>query len=49
MVGSYKGFNAKKGTQGVGKAANQAVVLSMFLVFIEEVIIVQTANWIRYF
>jgi phospholipid/cholesterol/gamma-HCH transport system permease protein len=49
MVGSYKGFNAKKGTQGVGKAANQAVVLSMFLVFVEEIIIVQTANWIRYF
>jgi phospholipid/cholesterol/gamma-HCH transport system permease protein len=31
----------------VGKAANQAVVLAMFLIFIEEVIIVQIANWIR--
>lgn len=49
IVGCYKGYNAMNGTQGVGKAANQAVVLAMFLVFIEEIIIVQTANWIRYY
>ncbi|MEI6141450.1 MAG: ABC transporter permease, partial [Mariniphaga sp.] len=49
IVGCYKGFNASQGTRGVGKAANQAVVLAMFLIFIEEVIIVQIANWIRYF
>lgn len=49
MVGSYKGYNASNGTQGVGKAANQAVVLAMFLVFIEEIVIVQMSNWIRYF
>ncbi|HCT64360.1 MAG TPA: ABC transporter permease [Lachnospiraceae bacterium] len=49
IVGTYKGFNATLGTRGVGKAANQAVVLAMFLIFIEEIIIVQIANWIRYF
>jgi len=49
LVGCYKGFNATQGTRGVGKAANQAVVLAMFLIFIEEIIIVQMANWIRYF
>ncbi len=49
MVGSYKGYNAAKGTQGVGKAANAAVVLSMFLIFVEEMIIVQISNWIRYY
>lgn len=49
IVGAYKGFNASQGTRGVGKAANQAVVLSMFLIFIEELVIVQIANWIRYF
>ncbi len=49
MVGCYKGYHATQGTQGVGKAANQAVVLSMFLVFIEEIVIVQVSNWIRYF
>lgn len=47
MVGSYKGYNASQGTQGVGIAANSAVVLSMFLIFIEELIIVQISNWIR--
>jgi phospholipid/cholesterol/gamma-HCH transport system permease protein len=49
IVGCYKGFNATQGTRGVGRAANQAVVLAMFLIFIEEVIIVQIANWIRFF
>jgi phospholipid/cholesterol/gamma-HCH transport system permease protein len=47
MVGSYKGYNAAKGTQGVGKAANAAVVLSMFLIFVEELVIVQISNWLR--
>lgn len=47
IVGSYKGFNAKNGTTGVGHAANSAVVTSMFLIFIEEIIIVQISNYIR--
>lgn len=49
IIGCYKGYNAIGGTQGVGRAANEAVVLSMFLVFVEEIVIVQVANWIRYF
>lgn len=49
IVGTYKGYNASQGTRGVGRAANQAVVLAMFLIFIEEVIIVQVSNWIRFF
>jgi phospholipid/cholesterol/gamma-HCH transport system permease protein len=47
IIGCYKGFHAQQGTRGVGKAANQAVVLSMFLVFLEEVVIVQISNWMR--
>ena len=47
VVGCYKGYNASQGTEGVGRAANSSVVLSMFLIFIEEVLIVQVANWIR--
>lgn len=47
IVGSYKGFNASNGTTGVGHAANSAVVTSMFLIFIEEIIIVQITNFIR--
>ncbi|MDP4284996.1 MAG: ABC transporter permease [Bacteroidota bacterium] len=47
IVGCYKGFNATNGTEGVGKAANASVVLSMFLIFIEEILIVQLTNSIR--
>lgn len=47
MVGCYKGYNATQGTRGVGRAANEAVVVAMFLVFVEEVTIVQIANWVR--
>ena len=49
IVGTYKGFNATQGTRGVGKAANQAVVMAMFLIFMEEMLIVQVSNWLRYF
>ncbi|MDE3236286.1 MAG: ABC transporter permease [Bacteroidota bacterium] len=47
VTGCYKGFNATKGTEGVGRAANEAVVVSMFLVFIEEMLIVQVVNYLR--
>lgn len=47
IVGCYKGFHATQGTEGVGRAANASVVLSMFLIFIEEIIIVQITNNIR--
>jgi phospholipid/cholesterol/gamma-HCH transport system permease protein len=33
LVGCYKGYYCKKGTAGVGKAANTAVVLASLLVF----------------
>lgn len=49
IIGCYKGFNATQGTRGVGQAANQAVVLAMFLIFMEEMIIVQVSTWIRHF
>ncbi|WP_443192774.1 MlaE family ABC transporter permease [Mucilaginibacter sp. KACC 22063] len=47
MVGCYKGYNSSRGTEGVGKAANSAVVTGMFLVFIEEILIVQITGWFR--
>ena len=47
IVGCYKGYNAVNGTRGVGRAANQSVVLAMFLIFLEEIVIVQVSNWIR--
>ncbi|MBN9350674.1 MAG: ABC transporter permease [Chitinophagaceae bacterium] len=47
IVGCYQGFYAKNGTEGVGKAANTAVVLSMFLIFVEEILLVQLTNALR--
>jgi phospholipid/cholesterol/gamma-HCH transport system permease protein len=47
VTGCYQGYHASNGTQGVGKAANTSVVISMFLIFIEEMIIVQIVNAIR--
>lgn len=47
MVGCYQGYKASQGTTGVGKAANASVVVSMFLIFIEEMVIVTIANWFR--
>jgi phospholipid/cholesterol/gamma-HCH transport system permease protein len=47
IVGCYQGFNTTQGTQGVGRSANSSVVISMFLIFIEEVLIVQVTTWIR--
>jgi phospholipid/cholesterol/gamma-HCH transport system permease protein len=40
LVGCYKGYNCKKGTAGVGKAANSAVVLASLLLFIIDFIAV---------
>ena len=42
----YVGYYSSKGTEGVGKAANSAVVASMFIVFIEELLIVQLLGFI---
>lgn len=47
IVGCYKGYHASQGTVGVGRSANASVVLSMFLIFIEEIVIVQITNLMR--
>ena len=47
ITGCYQGYHASNGTQGVGKAANAAVVVSMFMIFIEEMVVVQFVNAIR--
>jgi phospholipid/cholesterol/gamma-HCH transport system permease protein len=44
IIGCYKGFNTKNGTQGVGQAANTAVVASIFVVFIIDLIAAQIAD-----
>jgi phospholipid/cholesterol/gamma-HCH transport system permease protein len=44
MIGCYKGFNSKKGTEGVGQSANSAVVISSLLVFIIDLLAVQITD-----
>jgi phospholipid/cholesterol/gamma-HCH transport system permease protein len=44
MIGCYKGFNAKSGTESVGKAANSAVVSASLSIFIIDMIAVQLTD-----
>jgi phospholipid/cholesterol/gamma-HCH transport system permease protein len=44
MTGCFSGYNADQGTVGVGRAANKAVVVSMFMIFVEEMVIVSLIN-----
>lgn len=44
VVGCYKGYNSTKGTEGVGRSANSAVVVSSLLVFILDLIAVQITD-----
>ena len=44
IVGCYKGFNTKNGTEGVGQSANSAVVISSLLVFVIDLLAVQIAD-----
>ena len=48
IIGCYTGFTTTRGTEGVGRAANAAVVISMFLIFIEEVVSVKFFNALFY-
>jgi phospholipid/cholesterol/gamma-HCH transport system permease protein len=44
IVGCYKGYNAGRGTESVGKASNSAVVLASLLIIIVDVIAVQITD-----
>jgi phospholipid/cholesterol/gamma-HCH transport system permease protein len=44
LVGCYKGYNASKGTEGVGAAANSSVVIGSLLIFILDMIAVQITS-----
>lgn len=45
-VGSFKGYNAEKGTVGVGKASTSAVVLASLLILLVDMILVKVTVWI---
>ena len=48
LIGCYEGYNANKGTEGVGKAANAAVVFASLMVFIIDMIAVQITSLFEY-
>ena len=47
ILSCYQGFRARRGTRGVGRAANRAVVDSMLAIFVLEILIVQVIGLIR--
>jgi len=44
IIGCYKGFNSSKGTEGVGRSANSAVVVSSVLIFVIDLLAVQVTD-----
>lgn len=45
LIGCYQGYNADEGTQGVGKAANSAVVMASLMIFVIDVAAVQITSF----
>ena len=44
LVGCYKGYGAEKGTAGVGRAANSAVVIASMILFLLDLLAVLVAD-----
>ena len=44
VIGSYKGYNARRGTEGVGEAANSSVVISTLSIFVIDLLAVQITH-----
>jgi phospholipid/cholesterol/gamma-HCH transport system permease protein len=44
IIGCYKGYFSSKGTEGVGRSANTAVVVSSVMVFVIDLIAVQITD-----
>jgi phospholipid/cholesterol/gamma-HCH transport system permease protein len=45
VIGCYKGYNSKKGTEGVGESANSSVVVASLLVFVIDLVVVQITQF----
>lgn len=44
LIGCYMGYHSKKGTEGVGKSANAAVVVASLMVFVLDLLAVQITD-----
>jgi phospholipid/cholesterol/gamma-HCH transport system permease protein len=48
IIGCYKGYSTRNGTEGVGRAANSSVVISTFVVFIIDLMAAQIADILHF-
>jgi phospholipid/cholesterol/gamma-HCH transport system permease protein len=48
LVGCAKGYNSKKGTEGVGQAANSSVVVAMLSVIVIDMVVTQISSMLGY-
>jgi phospholipid/cholesterol/gamma-HCH transport system permease protein len=46
IVGSYKGYTADGGTEGVGRASTTAVVMASLLILIVDMVMVKITVWL---
>lgn len=46
IVGSYKGFSAEGGTEGVGRASTTSVVLASLLILVFDMVLVKATLWL---
>jgi phospholipid/cholesterol/gamma-HCH transport system permease protein len=46
IVGTYKGYTATNGTEGVGKAATTAVVVSSLMILLFDMVLVKVTLWL---
>ena len=44
LIGCFKGYHSRKGTEGVGESANTSVVVSSLLIFIIDLIAAQVTD-----
>lgn len=44
VIGCYKGYYSSKGTEGVGRSANSAVVVSSLMIFVIDLLAVQITD-----
>jgi phospholipid/cholesterol/gamma-HCH transport system permease protein len=46
LVGTFKGYTATNGTEGVGRASTTSVVVSSILILIFDMILVKITLWL---
>ncbi len=44
IIGCYKGYHSRNGTEGVGRSANSSVVVSSVMIFVIDLLVVQVTD-----